>query len=56
MEFAPRGGVKVAAAVLTLAAFPALAESPEPAPNDPAPADPASFTLPAIDVISQQLV
>jgi hypothetical protein len=55
MKFAPRGGAKAAAAVLTLVAVPALAESQAPAPSDPAPGDPASFTLPAIEVISQQL-
>jgi hypothetical protein len=55
MEFAPRGGVKAAAAILILVVPPALAQSPAPAPNDPAPSDPASFTLPAIEVISEQL-
>src|SRR6201997_4170786 len=55
MKFEPRGGAKAAAAVLTLVAVPALAESQAPAPSDPAPGDPASFTLPAIEVISQQL-
>ena len=55
MECAPRGGVKATAAILTLVALPALAQSQAPAPNDPAPGDPAAFTLPAIEVISQQL-
>src|ERR1700758_230928 len=55
MKFEPRGGAKAAAAILILVALPASAESQAPAPNDSAPRDPAAFTLPAIEVISQQL-
>ena len=55
MQFAPRKRVKTAAAVLTLAAVPAWAESPAPSTRDPANAGATSITLPEIEVISEQL-
>jgi outer membrane receptor protein involved in Fe transport len=55
MLFAPRGRVKMSAVVISLAATPALAETPAPASQDPAASEATSITLPTIEVISQQL-
>ena len=55
MLFAPRGRAKMSAVVLTLAATPALAESPAPAPQASADAGTTSITLDTIEIISQEL-
>src|ERR1700730_273533 len=55
MVFAPRGRAKMSAVVLTLAATPALAESPAPVPQASADAATTSITLDTIEVISQEL-
>ena len=55
MVFAPRGRAKMSAVVLTLAATPALAESPAPVPQASADAGTSSITLGTIEVISQEL-
>ena len=53
MVFAPRGRAKMSAVVLTLAAAPALAESPAPVPQSSADAG-TSITLDTIEVISRK--
>jgi hypothetical protein len=53
MLFAPHRRTKMSAVFLLLAAVPVFAESPS--PQDPADAGATSITLPAIEVISQQL-
>jgi hypothetical protein len=55
MLFALRGRAKMSAVVLTFAAVAAFAESPAPASQDPPASEATSFTLPTIEVISQQL-
>ena len=55
MLFAPRGRVKMSAVVISLAATPALAETPAPASQDPTASEATSITLHTIEVISQQL-
>jgi outer membrane receptor protein involved in Fe transport len=55
MLFTPRRRAKMGAVVMTLAAVPAFAESPAPASQDPPASEATSFTLPTIEVISQQL-
>jgi hypothetical protein len=52
MLFAPRRRTKMSAVFLLLAAVPVFAD---PSPQDPADAGATSITLPAIEVISQQL-
>jgi hypothetical protein len=55
MLFAPRRRTKMSAIVLTLAAVPAFAESPAPEPRNSGDTATTSITLPAIEVISEQL-
>jgi TonB dependent receptor len=55
MLFAPRRRAKTTAVVLTLAATPAFAESPTPAPQAAADAGTTTITLDTIEVISQEL-
>ena len=55
MLFAPRGRAKMSAVIISLAAAPALAESPAPAPQNSADAGTTSITLDTIEIISQEL-
>jgi hypothetical protein len=55
MLFASRRRAKTTAVVLTLAATPALAENPAPAPQASADAGTTSITLDTIEIISQEL-
>jgi hypothetical protein len=55
MLFASLGRAKISAVVLTLAAAPAFAESPTPAPQDPAAAGTTSITLDTVEIISEKL-
>jgi hypothetical protein len=53
MLLSPSATAKLGAFALTMAAIPALAETPAPAPQDPA--QPEAITLETIEVISQEL-
>ena len=55
MLFAPRGQAKMSAVVISLAAAPAFADSPAPAPQASGDAGTTSITLDTIEVISQEL-
>ena len=55
MVFAPRGRARMSAVVISLAATPALTESPAPVPQASADAGTTSITLDTIEVISQEL-
>jgi hypothetical protein len=55
MLFVSPGRAKMTAVVLTLAATPALAENPAPAPQASADAGTTSITLDTIEIISQEL-
>ena len=55
MLFAPRGRAKMSAVIISLAAAPALAESPAPAPQTSANAGTTPITLDTIEIIAQEL-
>jgi TonB dependent receptor len=55
MPFAPFARPKISVLALTLAAAPAFAESPTPAPQDAADAGTTSITLDTVEVISEKL-
>jgi hypothetical protein len=55
MLFAPSARRKICVFVLTIAAAPAIAESPTPAPQNPADAGTTSITLDRVEIISEKL-